>query len=516
MFRAQRTASIAIMMALDAAALVLAFLVVWQLRAGLGEFLVATGKFLGYDTSDWVRTAKQVLPKGTYNFTKVVISRYALINVSNHLWVLYFSLLSWGALLYFQKGYDVGATRNTRQEFALCAYTGFLGTVSLLAFMAFLQWETSRLFIVGLLVVGVTIVWMTRVVVAPWARRASRPRRHVLLIGSQASAQRYRAMMATPAYQWSRLIGYVSDERPALDEPTANEFLGAIGELPKILDDQIIDEVILERATSEKNAHHNWGDLLELCLERGRTVSLVDDLAPPVNAKVEASMMGQMPVLVLHNTPQNPLALAIKNIMDRVLAAVMLLILAPLFTVVGILIKMHDGGPMFYSQKRVGLNGRQFNFYKFRSMDVNASEILEKLYRENRAYYDSINVMEHPFFKAPDDQDPRITPIGRFIRKYSIDELPQFWNVFKGDMSLVGPRPPLPKEVAQLAPWQRRKLSVKGGLTCIWQASGRNDIKETDEWMKMDLEYIDNWSLWLDVKLLFKTVKTVVRAKGAS
>ena len=528
MFRAQRTASIAIMMALDAAALVLAFFVVWQLRAGLGEAIVAAGKFLGYNSSEWVRSAADV-PRGAYDFTKVIISKNPMENVSKHLWVLYFSLLSWGALLYFQKGYDVGSERNTRQEFALCAYTGILATVSLLAFMALLQLQTSRLFIGLLLIVGVLIVWATRVVVAPLARRASRPRRNVLLIGSQQSAQRYRAMLQTPAYQWSRLIGYVSDDRPAAapsvesaDGPVthnrraSDNFLGVIEELPRVLDDNIIDEVILVRAASESGVKHNWGELLELCLERGRTVSLVDDIAPPVNAKVEASMMGQMPVLVLHNTPQNPLALAIKNVMDRVLAAFMLIVLAPLFLVVGLLIKLHDKGPIFYSQKRVGLNGRTFNFYKFRSMDVNASEILAKMKLEDRAHYDSINVMEEPFFKAPDDQDPRITPIGRFIRKYSIDELPQFWNVFKGDMSLVGPRPPLPKEVAELAPWQRRKLSVKGGLTCIWQASGRNDIKETDEWMKMDLEYIDNWSLWLDVKLLFKTVQTVVKAKGAS
>ena len=516
------------MMLLDAAALVLAFFIAWQLRAGMGEVLIGAGKLLGYNTSGWVRHAAHV-QQGSYDLTKVIISRNPMENVSKHLWVLYFSLLSWGALLYFQKGYDVNATRNTRQEFALCAYTGILGTISLLAFMAFLQWDSSRLFIVLLLIVGVTIVWLARVVVAPLARRASRPSRNVLLIGSQESAQRYRAMLQTPAYQWSRLIGYVSDDRPAAAAPpddngapakmgrrASDVFLGTIEQLPKILDDHIIDEVILVRAASESNSQHNWGELLELCLERGRTVSLVDDIAPPVNAKVEASMMGQMPVLVLHNTPQNPLALAIKNVMDRVLAAFMLIVLTPLFVVIGLLIKIHDKGPIFYSQKRVGLNGRLFNFYKFRSMDVNASEILEKLKLEDRAHYNSINVMEEPFFKAPDDQDPRITPIGRFIRKYSIDELPQFWNVFKGDMSLVGPRPPLPKEVAELAPWQRRKLSVKGGLTCIWQASGRNDIKETDEWMKMDLEYIDNWSLWLDVKLLFKTVQTVVKAKGAS
>jgi len=147
---------------------------------------------------------------------------------------------------------------------------------------------------------------------------------------------------------------------------------------------------------------------------------------------------------------------------------------------------------------------------------LNASETLEKMRREEPEKYRAINIMEEPFFKAKEGDDPRITPVGRFIRKYSLDELPQFWNVLRGDMSLVGPRPPLPNEVEQLAPWQRRKLSVKGGLTCIWQASGRNDITNTDEWMRLDLEYIDNWSLWLDLKLLFKTLKVLVRPKGAS
>ena len=513
MLKAQRTSSIALMMALDALALVLAFFTVWQLRAGLGEFIVSLGQTLGYNTSGWVRRISQV-PAGEYDLRKILISPNPLVNIGNHLWVLYFSLLSWGTLLYFQKGYDLSARRTARQEFAICAYSGLLGTISLLAFMSLLRLTPSRLFIVGLLIVGILMVWGTRRVVLPFAqRRGSKPRRHVLMIGPASAATRFAAMLATPAYQWSQLMGYVSDES---FEANTVKHLGKLADLPKILDEEIIDEVILVRTAAESEKGVNWGQILELCLERGRTVSLVDDIAPPVGAKVEASMMGQMPVLVLHNTPQNPLALGVKNVMDRVLAAMMLVLLAPLFAVVGILIKMHDRGPVFYNQERVGLNGRLFKFYKFRSMDVNASEILETMKRDDRAYYDSINTMEDPFFKAPDDKDPRITPIGRFIRKTSIDELPQFWNVLKGDMSLVGPRPPLPKEVSQLEAWHRRKLSVKGGLTCIWQASGRNNVAEVDEWMKMDLEYIDNWSLWLDVKLLFQTVRSVIKRDGAS
>ncbi|HEX8465808.1 MAG TPA: sugar transferase [Abditibacterium sp.] len=513
MLKAQRTSSIALMMALDALALILAFAFTWWVRGNLGEVLVALGKSLHFDTSNWVRRISEV-PRGEYDIIKVTLSPNPLVNISKHLWVLYFSLLSWGTLLHFQKGYDLSARRTARQEFAVCAYSGLLGTVSLLAFMGLLQWTTSRLFIVGLLIFGVLSVWGTRRVVLPLAqKRGAKPRRHVLMIGPASAATRFAQMLATPAYQWSQLIGYVSDEKFAANTV---KHLGQIVDLPRILDDEIIDEVILVRAASESDKGVNWGQVLELCLERGRTVSLVDDIAPPAGAKVEASMMGQMPVLVLHNTPQNPLALGIKNVMDRVLAAFMLVLLAPMFCVIAVLIKMHDGGPVFYNQDRVGLNGRIFKFYKFRSMDVNASEILEKMKRENRAYYDSINTMQEPFFKAPDDKDPRITPIGRFIRKTSIDELPQFWNVLKGDMSLVGPRPPLPKEVAELAPWHRRKLSVKGGLTCIWQASGRNNVAEVDEWMKMDLEYIDNWSLWLDVKLMFQTVRSVIKRDGAS
>jgi exopolysaccharide biosynthesis polyprenyl glycosylphosphotransferase len=184
--------------------------------------------------------------------------------------------------------------------------------------------------------------------------------------------------------------------------------------------------------------------------------------------------------------------------MDRTAALFAIIIFSPLLIGIAIAIKLTSPGPILFKQKRVGLNGRLFSFYKFRSMVVNAEEILEK----NRAEWEKHNKMSGGFWKWEDD--PRITKVGKFLRKYSLDELPQFWNVLRGDMSLVGPRPPLPKEVETLEPWQRRKLSVKGGLTCLWQVSGRNEI-DTDEWMRLDLEYIDNWSLWLDVKLLFKT-----------
>jgi len=520
--KAQRRAYTTLSVALDASALCVAFLLVWLARGGLGEFLVSAAHLVGADLKHMVRK-----PSPT---TFILLSRNPLVNIQKHLWLLYISVPAWLLFLHTQRGYDAQAQRNARQEFAICAYAGMLGTVSIMVFMVLLKLDVSRLLLVGYLTTGVLLLWLQRRVLLPFTQRNLKTRRNLLVIGNEAAVEQFSHVLKTPGYARANLLGYIDDRVPegrgTSPSPSTSDasrasmapwkHLGKLSDLARILDADVVDEVVLIRSSADSEGPHSWGDILELCLERGRTVSLVDDLAPPLNAKIEAQMLGTMPTLVLHNTPQNTLALVVKDAMDRTLALVALLLLAPVFGVIALLIKMHDKGPVFFRQQRVGLNGRMFWFYKFRSMHVDAQSILEKMKLEEPEKYRAINTMEEPFFKARDGDDPRITPVGRFIRKTSLDELPQFWNVLKGDMSLVGPRPPLPKEVAELEPWHRRKLSVKGGLTCIWQASGRNDITNVDEWMKMDLEYIDNWSLWLDVKLLFKTVKAMVSTRGAS
>ena len=185
----------------------------------------------------------------------------------------------------------------------------------------------------------------------------------------------------------------------------------------------------------------------------------------------------------------------IKRVIDVVCSFVGVLVLSPLFVVIAIIIKFTSKGPVFFSQKRVGRDGKEFKMYKFRSMVVNAEELKEKLAAQNE--------MSGPMFKMKDD--PRVTKVGKFIRKTSIDELPQLLNVLKGDMSLVGPRPSLPKEVAQFEDWMYRRLEVKPGLTCYWQVSGRNNI-DFEDWMKLDIKYVDERNLWIDIKLIFKTV----------
>lgn len=182
-----------------------------------------------------------------------------------------------------------------------------------------------------------------------------------------------------------------------------------------------------------------------------------------------------------------------------------LLLLSPVIAIVACAVKFTSNGPIFFSQKRVGKNGQLFDMYKFRSMVVNAEELKEKLAHQNE--------MSGPMFKMKDD--PRVTKVGKFIRKTSLDELPQLWNVLKGDMSLVGPRPSLPKEVKQFEKWMYKRLTVKPGLTCYWQVSGRNNI-DFEDWMKLDCRYVDERNLWIDIKLIFKTVGVLFGDKNAA
>lgn len=195
----------------------------------------------------------------------------------------------------------------------------------------------------------------------------------------------------------------------------------------------------------------------------------------------------------------------IKRILDFTIAAFLLIFLAPLFLLIIAIIKLQDGGPIFYISNRVGKWGKEFKFYKFRTMHVGADQMKENLMPYSE-YKDSIT------FKMK--QDPRITPFGRFLRKSSLDELPQLWNVLKGDMSLVGPRPHLPNEVSFYSIDERRRLDITPGITCIWQVSGRSQLPFNKQ-LQLDLEYIESQSFWLDIKILLKTIPAVIFGRGA-
>jgi len=241
-----------------------------------------------------------------------------------------------------------------------------------------------------------------------------------------------------------------------------------------------------------------------MCEELGVTARVVLNFFPHSIARMELHELEGFPLLSFSTTPTNEALLFVRRIMDIALAALFSVIALPFIIVAAILIKLTSPGPILFKQERCGLNGRRFTMYKLRSMIDNAEQLRFEL--------ETLNEMDGPVFKS--SRDPRVTRIGRLIRRFSIDEFPQLYNVLRGDMSLVGPRPPLPQEVARYQRWQRRRLSMKPGITCLWQISGRNDVSFED-WMKLDLTYIDNWSLLLDLKILLKTVPVVLLGKGA-
>jgi exopolysaccharide biosynthesis polyprenyl glycosylphosphotransferase len=271
--------------------------------------------------------------------------------------------------------------------------------------------------------------------------------------------------------------------------------------LKEYLDNNVIDEVIYSK--SEIN-HNEIRHLIEICNEVGVIFRFQSCVSPDEYGVVDLKTYNAHNQLALVDIPANRLPLIIKNIADMYFAISAIILLSPLFLLIAILIKLESRGPVFFKQERLGLRGRKFKLYKFRTMVVNAEDLLESLRKSNE--------MDGPTFKMR--EDPRITRLGKFLRKTGLDELPQFFNIISGEMSLVGPRPPLESEVKQYKRWQLRRLSVKPGITCTWQISpNRNDVK-FDKWMQLDLNYIDNWSLAKDAELFVKTIKTVFSASG--
>ena len=241
------------------------------------------------------------------------------------------------------------------------------------------------------------------------------------------------------------------------------------------------------------------------CELAGVRATVAVDLFNMRFAKSQPSDLNGTPLLSFDATPTGEWQLAIKRLLDVAIAGLSLLVLLPFLPLVVLLIKATSPGPILFRQIRCGLNGRRFTLYKFRSMVADAEA--------KQAEVGHLNELNGPVFKAAND--PRLTTIGRWLRKTSIDELPQLVNVLKGEMSLVGPRPPIPSEVTRYEAWQRRRLSMRPGITGYWQVNGRNGIRDFDKWMRLDLEYIDRWSLALDTKILLKTVPTVLFGIGA-
>ena len=306
-----------------------------------------------------------------------------------------------------------------------------------------------------------------------------------------------------------RLSGFVvlglGSQTPArMDQPgLRREYpVYSLAQLPELLREHVIDEVIFAVG---REGLEKLEETFLLCEEEGVKTRVLLTFFPHLISKVYLERLRDMPLLTFSTTPENEFLLLLKRVTDLVMASLLLVVLSPLCLLLVALIKLTSSGPIFYRQTRCGLGGRKFKVHKFRSMRTGADFLRDELA--------ALNEMDGPVFKIRDD--PRCTAVGRFMRKFSLDELPQLINILKGDMSFVGPRPPLPEEVEKYEGWQRRRLRMPPGLTCLWALEGRNNLN-FKRWMELDLEYIDNWSVALDWKILLKTIPVVLLGRGAS
>jgi len=334
-------------------------------------------------------------------------------------------------------------------------------------------------------------------------------KRNILIVGAKGRAR--QVIEHIHDYRkYYRIIGCLDPDKALIGEVVKNgvTVIGSLDDLKPVLFQNIVDEVIFAMPLQKIDSIDTDILLVEMM---GIPVRIFPDwylhstIFEPGISKISFDNFGGLPNMLLTATSQNQISLLFKSVSDFIVAFILLIILFPFFIMIGVLIKVFSSGPVFFSQKRMGLNGRQFMLYKFRTMCINAEEKLNDL--------KTLNEADGPAFKI--DNDPRIIPhIGKFLRKTSIDELPQLFNVLKGNMSLVGPRPPIPSEVEKYNLWQRRRLSMKPGLTCLWQIKpNRNDLS-FNEWMALDLNYIDTWSLGLDFSILIQTAVVVFGGHG--
>jgi exopolysaccharide biosynthesis polyprenyl glycosylphosphotransferase len=321
-----------------------------------------------------------------------------------------------------------------------------------------------------------------------------------LVLGSgQRATEFINRLLFSPDLGYE-VVGVLTESPSAAENVAGIKVLGRIGDLRSVLTTTSVDEVFY---AASMDSHIDINDLVFACEEVGVRFSVLADWFRPNLARTSLRSLGELPLLTFSTTPSQVGQLLLKAVMDKALAFLIAVVLSPLMLGIALAIRLTSPGPVLFPQIRCGMNGRLFKLLKFRTMVENAEALRKDL--EDR------NEMSGPVFKIADD--PRVTRVGRWLRRFSLDELPQLFNVLKGEMSLVGPRPPIPAEVQSYERWQRRRLSMKPGLTCFWQIGGRNQI-DFEEWMELDLKYIDNWSLKLDIIILLKTIPVVLLGRG--
>jgi exopolysaccharide biosynthesis polyprenyl glycosylphosphotransferase len=421
--------------------------------------------------------------------------------------VLGFSVVAWvliGLWLEIYEKLDSGHPLIVLRDSARqCGY----GALCLVVFEYVLRLDLSRSFLLLFSAYAWVLILMFRLLAARLVgliRREFAGPHYVMVVGTGERAVRLARALERSAEYGIRLRGFLAEAAgaPPVIALSENYAVRPVSDLPAVLRQHVVDEIIFA-VGSESLA--DLEEVFLLCDEEGVRTRVAVDFFPHVNSTVSLDRFGATPLLTFSAAPYDEIRLLAKRLIDFAIAAAAMVVLAPLMAAIALLVRLTSPGPVIFRQVRCGLNGRRFTFYKFRSMCANAEEM--------KAAIAHLNTRDGVVFKIPDD--PRLTPIGRYLRKFSIDEWPQLWNVLRGDMSLVGPRPAVPDEVDRYQRWQRRRLRMRPGLTCLWAISGRDNV-DFETWMKMDMQYIDNWSLALDWKILLRTIPRVLTGRGAN
>lgn len=416
------------------------------------------------------------------------------------------SMLVWLTLGYWWDLYDRIDSAHPRVILRDAFRQCLMGAASLVLFEYLLRMDLSRAF-VGLFAayawVILCLVRLNSGRLLRLLRREFGAAHYVLIAGLGEPARRLGRQLEAEAQYGVKLSGFLDDSNESTDSEVGLDSrypVHPLSRLPELLRRDVIDEIIFA-VDSRRLA--DLEDVLLLCDEEGVRTRVDVDFFPHVNSQVYLDRLGSSPLLTFSATPHDEIRLLVKRLTDILLASVALVLVFPVMLIVALIIRLTSPGPAIFRQERCGLNGRRFVFYKFRSMCENAHDMRESL----RHLSERKTAMKIP-------NDPRLTSVGRWLRKFSIDEWPQLWNVLKGDMSLVGPRPAVPEEVEQYQRWQRRRLRMRPGLTCLWAVCGRDTV-DFETWMKLDMQYIDSWSLALDWKIILRTIPQVVTGRGA-
>ncbi len=427
----------------------------------------------------------------------------------DYVWILPVLLAIWGGSIYFFGIYESFRLKKLSEIICTILKTAILGFFVFTSFCYILKITyVSRVFIGSIFISATLFILLEKLIIILCLRHLRKKGfnfRNIILVGTGLRAQTFMKMIDTHKELGLKIIGLIDENKDKKGKIIKGcPVIGVFEDLPEILKDNPIDQVmfVVPRLWLGKQEIE---EMIHYCETVGVRVSVAVDLFKLKFTEAKEGRFFGVPMLTFEPTSDKVGFLLLKRLLDLIISGIGLILLSPVFLVTAIIIKVTSKGPIFFCQERSGLTNRKFMFYKFRTMVDDAETQLDGLRH--------LNEMEGPVFKI--ENDPRLTKPGKFLRKWSIDEFPQLWNVFRGDISIVGPRPPIPHEVEKYDHWQRRRLSMKPGITCLWQINGRNKITDFDEWMNLDLKYIDNWSLLLDFKIMIKTLPAVFFCRGA-